>query len=134
MRRNGAPDPLCSEGTITINVIANRVPTATSQSLTTAEDAATNVALAANDADGDALQFRIVTQPSHGTLSGTAPALTYTPAPNFNGVDTFTFAANDGFDESVAATVSLTISEVNDEPVAQIDSTVAGAGKRAHLG
>ncbi len=130
---NGTPDPLCSEGTITINVVANRVPTATSQQLTTAEDASIGVPLAAADADGDALSFRVVTSPSNGTLSGTAPALTYTPAPNFNGVDSFTFAVNDGFDESVPATVSFNVTEVNDVPVGQIDSTVAAAGRRLTL-
>lgn len=130
---NGQLDPRCSEGTITITVVANRVPTAITQSRETAEDTALAVALAAADADGDALSFRIVTQPSHGTLSGTAPALTYTPAPDFNGVDSFTFAANDGFDESAAATVSVNVTEVNDLPVGQIDSTVTAAGRRLTL-
>ena len=50
----------------------------------------------ATDADGDTLTYSVSTGPSHGTLSGTAPYLTYTPAANYNGSDSFTFKANDG--------------------------------------
>src|SRR5207253_725817 len=60
----------------------------------------------------------------HGTLSGTAPALTYTPAANYNGPDTFTFKANDGTLDSNAATVTITVTAVNDAPVSS-DQAVA---------
>ena len=52
----------------------------------------------------------MVTQPAHGSLSGTAPNLTYTPAANYNGADSFTFKVNDGQADSAAATVSITVS------------------------
>ena len=58
----------------------------------------------------------MVTGPSHGTLSGTAPNLTYTPAANYNGSDSFTFKANDGGLDSTPATVSINVSAVNDAP------------------
>jgi hypothetical protein len=45
-----------------------------------------------------------------------APNLTYTPGSNFNGSDSFTFKANDGALDSTPATVSITISPVNDAP------------------
>jgi RHS repeat-associated protein len=125
---NGQADPRCSETTITINVIANRPPAANSQSVATAEDSSAAVALTASDADGDPIHFTIVTPPSHGTLTGTAPALTYVPAPNFHGLDTFTFAANDGTDQSAPATVAITVTEVNDAPAPQPDLTTVGAG------
>ncbi|HEY5911822.1 MAG TPA: Ig-like domain-containing protein, partial [Verrucomicrobiae bacterium] len=54
-----------------------------------------------------------------GMLSGTAPNLIYTPALNYNGEDSFTFKVNDGQLDSVPATVSITITAVNDPPVAQ---------------
>ncbi len=41
--------------------------------MTTAEDAPVAVTLAGTDADGDALTYTVVTPPTHGTLSGTAP-------------------------------------------------------------
>src|SRR5207248_651102 len=74
-------------------------------------------------------------------LSGTAPALTYTPAANYNGSDSFTFKANDGDLDSNAAAVSITLSAVNDAPIAVTDSytpnddtalTVAAAGALAN--
>ena len=89
----------------------NDAPIATAQALTTAEKTATRITLSATDVDGDALTFRIVTRPAHGTLSGTAPNLTYTPADDYKGTDRFTFTANDGKAESAAAAVSLTITE-----------------------
>ena len=53
------------------------------------------------DVDGDALTASLVTQPAHGTLSLNADgSFTYTPDANYNGADTFTYAANDGTADS----------------------------------
>ena len=82
--------------TATKTWMANGAPVAAAQSVTTDEDTAVAITLAATDADGDPLTYTIVTAPAHGTLSGTAPSLTYTPAANYNGPDSFTFKANDG--------------------------------------
>src|SRR5574341_292988 len=68
----------------------NTPPTADSQTPTTVEDLALPITLTGSDADGDPLTFAVVTQPSRGTLSGTAPNLVYTPLPNANGLDNFT--------------------------------------------
>ncbi|MBZ4371629.1 Ig-like domain-containing protein [Corallococcus sp. AS-1-6] len=95
----------------------NHAPVAEAQSLTTAEDEPLPLTLAVTDADGDALTFTIVTPPSHGALSGTPPALTYTPSTHFNGADSFTYRATDSSGESSAVvTVSLFITPVNDPP------------------
>src|SRR5207245_7856822 len=96
----------------------NHTPRANAQSRATSEDAATSVTLTATDADGDTLTYGIVTAPVHGTLSGIAPAVTYTPAANYNGPDSFTFKANDGTLDSTPATVSITVTPVNDAPLA----------------
>src|SRR5205085_1502700 len=45
-------------------------------------------------------------------------AYTFTPAANFNGQASFTFKANDGALDSNVATVSITVTPVNDAPVA----------------
>ncbi|MCB0053409.1 MAG: hypothetical protein KDE24_28140, partial [Caldilinea sp.] len=58
----------------------NDAPVATVQSVTTAEDTPTAITLAGSDVDGDDLTFAVATPPQHGTLSGSAPDLTYTPA------------------------------------------------------
>ncbi|PYQ71262.1 MAG: hypothetical protein DMG01_26015, partial [Acidobacteria bacterium] len=95
---------------------------ANAQSVTTAEDTAKAITLTASDVDGDTLTYSIVSGPSHGSLSGAAPNVTYTPAANYNGPDSFTFKANDGTADSAAATVSITVTAVNDAPVANAQS------------
>jgi len=108
-----------NEATVTITVTpVNDVPVAQSRSLGTDEDVPLPITLEAIDGDGDALSYAIVAPPSLGTLSGTAPSLTYTPLPNQSGEDSFTFRASDGASESNLATVSITIAPVNDPPVA----------------
>jgi uncharacterized repeat protein (TIGR01451 family) len=62
--------------------------------------------------------FTLMTQPTNGTLSGSAPNLTYTPATNYNGADNFTFTVDDGSLTSAVATVSITVTAINDAPVA----------------
>ena len=55
--------------------------------------------------------------PAHGTVGLDANgSFRYTPAANFNGTDSFTYEASDGV-ESTTATVTLTVSAVNDAPV-----------------
>ena len=78
--------------------------------------------LTASDADGDLLSYTIVSQPNRGSLSGTAPNLTYQPQANFSGGDSLTFKASDGQLSSQPATISITIQAVNDAPLAQTQS------------
>lgn len=103
---------------LTITGPANEPPTADAQSLTTAEDTPLTITLTASDPEGDPLTFAVQSGPSHGVLSGTAPDLTYTPAADYNGPDSFSFVANDGHANSAPATVSITVTPVNDAPVA----------------
>src|SRR5213076_3364781 len=49
-------------------------------------------------------------------------SFSYAPAANYNGSDSFTYKANDGQADSGIATVSITITGVNDAPVAVNDS------------
>jgi hypothetical protein len=53
-------------------------------------------------------------------LSGAAPNLTYTPVPNDNSPDRFTFRVNDGQVDSAPAVVSILVLPINDPPVAVI--------------
>lgn len=100
----------------------NRAPVADAKSVTTAEDTTTTVVLTATDADANPLTFSVVSGPSKGTLTGTPPNLTYTPAADLNGADSFTYKANDSLADSNTATVSITIAAVNDAPVADAKS------------
>jgi hypothetical protein len=109
----------CAPATVSINVtFVNHPPVATPQSVTTLENTSTALTLAGTDVDGNALTYQVVTGPAHGALSGTAPNLTYLPATNFFGSDSFTFKANDGMTDSVPATVSINVTFVNHPPVA----------------
>ena len=112
-------------GTATANVtltIENSAPVANDQTVTLNEDETAPVTLSASDANSDTLTYQVVTGPSHGTLTGQAPDLTYTPSHNYNGSDTFTFKANDGSLDSNTATVTLSIQPVNDAPTAADDA------------
>ncbi|MFM8348405.1 MAG: Ig-like domain-containing protein, partial [Bacteroidota bacterium] len=109
--------------TVSITVTSvNDKPVAANQSLTTQEDTPLTITLSATDIEASPLTYSVVAQPTNGTLTGTAPNLTYTPAANFFGSDSFTFKANDGTDDSNTATVSITVTAVNDAPVANNQS------------
>src|SRR5256712_77559 len=81
---NGGVDTSAPQ-TLTITITAvNRAPVANAQAVTTLEDTAKAITLTATDVDGDPLTYSVVTGPAHGTLSGPAPKLTYTPPANYN--------------------------------------------------
>jgi hypothetical protein len=109
----------------------NRAPSATDGSPSTQEDAATTGALSATDPDGDPLTYSIVLNGTKGTASitnVTTGAFTYTPNPNANGTDSFTFKVNDGILDSNIATETVTISPINDAPVAANGTASVNAG------
>ncbi|MBN2136784.1 MAG: tandem-95 repeat protein [Sedimentisphaerales bacterium] len=108
--------------TISITVNANSIPVADDQAVTGNEDTSLAITLTGGDADGDPLSYHIVSAPSNGGLSGTAPNLIYTPDADFYGTDSFIFNVNDGTADSAPATVSITVTAVNDDPVANDDS------------
>ncbi|MUT64597.1 S-layer homology domain-containing protein [Paenibacillus sp. NEAU-GSW1] len=97
-------------------------PAASNGTLIVAEDSSANAgALSATDAENDALTYSIVDSPAKGSvvITNTATgAYTYTPNANATGNDTFTFRAKDAALFSNTATVTVTINNVNDPPVA----------------
>jgi len=106
--------------TVSITILSvNDIPIAQNLSIQTAEDTAASITLVGSDNDGDALTYSIITQPSQGVLSGTAPNLSYTPNTNINGTDSFTYRVNDGQADSAIANVTITINALNDSPVAE---------------
>jgi VCBS repeat-containing protein len=115
------------EATVTITVRPiNDAPIAEDQSVTTPEETAKAITLGATDIENDPLTYAIVAQPAHGTVVLVDNVATYTPALNYTGPDSFTFKANDGMLDSNVATVSITVTPVNDAPVAVDDEyTVA---------
>jgi hypothetical protein len=104
--------------TLTLTPV-NDPPVANAQAVTASEDTPFALTLTATDADGEAFTYEVVTGPAHGALSGTAPTMNYTPHANYVGPDSFTFRAFDGTAFSEAVTATLTVTPVNDPPVAQ---------------
>ena len=113
-----------SNGVFTILVApVNDAPVPANSSVATSEDTALSITLSATDAENDELTYSIVSDPAHGTLTCSGNSCVYTPAPNFNGLDSFVWSADDGHAGAVNATVSITVTPVNDAPVALDTST-----------
>jgi uncharacterized protein (TIGR03437 family) len=94
------------------------LPIANAQQVSTNEDAPLPIALTGSDVSNRPLTVKIKSLPHDGSLSPTGNGvMTYTPTLNFNGTDTFTYAVDNGFVESLPATVSITVRPVNDAPV-----------------
>ncbi|HWU00151.1 MAG TPA: cadherin-like domain-containing protein, partial [Terriglobales bacterium] len=84
-----------------------------------AEDTTAHNHVTATDVDGDHLTYSLVNGPQHGTVAfNTDGTYTYTPNADYNGTDSFTYKANDGSLNSNTGTVNLTVTPVNDAPVA----------------
>jgi VCBS repeat-containing protein len=115
--------------TVTITVSGvNDAPTAVADNYETPEDtalviAAPGVLVNDDDVDGDALTAVLDTDVSDGTLTLNADgSFTYTPDMDFDGVDSFTYHANDGTADSPTVTATITVGPVNDGPNAVADS------------
>lgn len=126
---------LMDTAVITINVTdANDPPLALDDSgYTTPEDTTLIVTTPTvldndSDQDGDPLTAVLDMPAGNGAVTlNSDGTFTYTPNPNFNGVDTFTYFANDGQANSLlAATVTITVTGTNDPPTA-VDDTYTTA-------
>jgi chitodextrinase len=103
-------------GTITINYLTvNHAPNTYNVSATTSKNRSRNIKLNARDDDNNPLIYTI-SSPLHGSLSGTAPDLVYTPTANYSGTDTFTYSVNDGTISSNTSTVSINVNANNAVP------------------
>lgn len=76
------------------------------------------------DADADPLTASVVSGPTNGVLNyfNSDGSFSYTPNADFDDTDTFTYRASDGNGGTDTALVTITVSPVNDAPVAQDDS------------
>ncbi len=116
-----ASDGPANSGIATVNLTVravNDAPTATADGYTVNEDGLLTVASAGpqglfgndQDIDGDNLSIVFHTEPSHGILTlASNGALTYRPAQNFNGTDSFTYRVGDGTAQSNTVTVTITV-------------------------
>jgi hypothetical protein len=118
--------------TVAVIIQPNRPPVANDDAYATDEDtplvvAAPGVLDNDTDADGDPLSAGLVSGTANGVLSLNGDgSFSYTPSPNFNGLDSFTYVANDGLADSNVATVTITVNDVNDPPVADPNGPYSG--------
>jgi len=107
-------------------------PGTANQSANTAEDTAVTITLQALRPDNNPVTFSIVSGPANGALGSVSAAscsdggctatVDYTPGPDYNGADSFTFKATDNGVSSNTSSVSITIAEVNDDVTAADDN------------
>ena len=109
-----------TSASVTVTMV-NSTPVAEDQSVTLDEDTPLTIGLGGSDADGDVLAYTVETQPTYGTLMGDLPQPTFLPYADYYGTDSFTFTVSDGQAVSEPATVTITVSPVNDSPKAQDD-------------
>ena len=108
----------------------NDAPVAMSQSVAVDEDGTVAIVLAGSDVDGDTVSYQVTDNPRHGTLGGDAPSLTYMPEADYNGPDSLTFRVTDGDGTvSTPADVSITVTPVNDAPVALAQTVAVASGQ-----
>ena len=106
---NGGTDTATISITVNPASAGNQPPVASDAAVVTDEEVAVNITLQASDPDGDSLSYSVIAEPTNGTLSGTAPALTYTPNALYSGPDFFDFQVDDGNGGVDAATISITV-------------------------
>ena len=114
----------CETISVTVNEVGgNQLPVAVDDGYSTDED--TELVVGApgvlgndTDADLDPLSAVKVSDPVHGSLTlNSDGSFSYMPEGDYNGVDSFTYKANDGTGDSNTATVEITINAVNDAPI-----------------
>ena len=124
----GTPLPVTLRTLGAYEINHNLPPVPTPQSVSVFKNTARSITLAAVDVNGDALTYTVATGPVHGSLAGTAPDLTYTPAGDYTGADSFTFQAadNSGAVSASVATVAINVATDNQVPVANagVDQSV----------
>ncbi len=107
---------------ITVQLVVNTAPVANNDTYSTNEDTQLTInapGVLVNDADqnGDPLTAGIIMQPANGTVVfNENGSFTYTPNPNYTGPDSFRYQVTDGITSSAPATVSITVTSVNDAP------------------
>ncbi|MEL6110178.1 MAG: Ig-like domain-containing protein, partial [Planctomycetota bacterium] len=105
-------------------VNVEHAPVAVGDSFSTDEDISLPIAISAllvndSDFDGGTVSLESFTPPTFGSLVDDGNGnLTYTPVPNYNGTDSFTYVATDGEHLSNVVTVSLSVTATNDLPTA----------------
>ena len=124
VNRGGFPNDIFNAyfSTITFEILntAPQPPLAFDNTELVFRDTPKSITLVATDPDGTVVAWS-VTSPTNGTLSGTAPDITYTPNAGYLGADSFEFFVNDNDgQQSNRATVDINVvNQPTDAPITQ---------------
>lgn len=112
------------------NSLTVAVPHALPDSALTLVNTPVTIDVLANDTDaaGYPLTLTTFTQGAHGTVSLSGTALLYTPAPNFVGTDSFTYTVKNSQGVLTSATVTVTTTASNHDPIALSDTVSTAFG------
>jgi len=113
----------CHNGPRSESPTPNSPPVANNGAITADSQTPTSIVLSASDPDGNAIQLRIVSQPSYGTVALSGTNATYFPSAEFAGSDSFTFAASDGSLDSNLAVITLNVARTFLVPFYQTSPT-----------
>jgi hypothetical protein len=139
MANDGTVDSPAATVSITVNG-QNDAPTSDDGMDTVDEGMAVVITLTGDDVDGDALTFFVVSGPSNGSLgtitqlTPTSANVTYTHDGSETTTDSFTFRTNDGtVDATTAGTVTISVTPLNDPPVANATADTVNEGNAVTL-
>src|ERR1043165_1113427 len=101
--------PLSLAAIAVVSRTALAAPTANNQNVSVAFNSTQTITLTGSDPNNLPLTYSLVTVPTHGSLTGIPPNLSYHPVTNYIGSDSFRFLVNNGQQNSNTATVSITV-------------------------
>jgi hypothetical protein len=129
--------PLSDNVAVLLN---NNAPAAAGDAYGTDEDTALHVTAPGvlgndTDRDGDGLEAVLASDPAHGSVTlGSDGSFSYRPDPDFNGSDSFTYRAGDGYLESDTATVTIEVRPVEEPPADPASTPPTGAASTPPTG
>jgi hypothetical protein len=126
------------EFTVKVMVIAvNDVPVAIDDSISFIEDSVNNsINVLSNDTDieNDTLTIQTINYSGLGSAVIESNNIIYTPQPGFTGIETMTYAINDGVNDSSPATLTITVTaNMVVEPEPEIEAKKSSGGAILYL-
>ena len=116
---------------VTVNAVASP-PTAADLNITATSGVSTSITLQGTDPNNLALTYSIGSQPSHGTLTGSGPDVTYQSNAGYVGTDSFTYRVSNGTASSAPATVTISVQSA--AQVTTSNSSSGGGGGSSDVG
>ncbi len=111
---------------VTVRAVNDPPSAADDENIQLEEDSSVLINVLANDLDSadpsDTLSILDCSKPLHGTAMPVLGKIRYTPNENYVGTDTFSYTVSDGHGGTATADVFLTVTNVNDDPVALDDT------------